>query len=52
VTITSLGFGDLTPVTDIARTTTIVFTVIGQLYLVMIFAKLVSVWRPARRERS
>jgi voltage-gated potassium channel len=49
VTITSLGFGDLTPATDIARTTTIVFTVVGQLYLVMIFAKLVSVWRPKQR---
>jgi hypothetical protein len=52
VTITSLGFGDLTPASDVARTTTIMFTIVGQLYLVMIFAKLVSVWRPARRERS
>ena len=51
VTITSLGFGDLTPVSDIARTTTIMFTIVGQLYLVMIFAKLVSVWRPERRGR-
>ncbi len=52
VTITSLGFGDLTPVSDVARTTTIMFTIVGQLYLVMIFAKLVSVWRPQRRDRS
>lgn len=52
VTITSLGFGDLTPVSDVARTTTIIFTVIGQLYLVLIFAKLVSVWRPTRRARD
>ncbi len=52
VTITSLGFGDLTPLSDVARTTTIFFTVIGQLYLVMIFAKLVSVWRPVRRDSS
>lgn len=51
VTITSLGFGDLSPGSDIARTTTIMFTIVGQLYLVMIFAKLVSVWRPARRDQ-
>jgi voltage-gated potassium channel len=52
VTITSLGFGDLTPVSDLARTTTIIFTVMGQLYLVMIFAKLVSVWHPLRSESN
>jgi hypothetical protein len=52
VTITSLGFGDLTPLSDIARTTTIIFAVIGQLYLVLIFAKLVSVWRPARSAKD
>ena len=52
VTITSLGFGDLTPASDVARTTTIMFTIVGQLYLVLIFAKLVSVWRPQRRDRS
>jgi voltage-gated potassium channel len=52
VTITSLGYGDLTPATDIARVTTIVFSVAGQLYLVMIFAKLVSVWRPKRRSNA
>jgi len=48
VTITSLGYGDLTPASDVARTTTIAFTIVGQLYLVMIFAKLVSVWRPRK----
>jgi hypothetical protein len=52
VTITSLGYGDLTPASDVARTTTIVFTIVGQLYLVMIFAKLVSVWRPRKRPRD
>jgi voltage-gated potassium channel len=52
VTITSLGFGDLTPVSDLARTSTIIFTVTGQLYLVMIFAKLVSVWNPLRKESN
>ena len=52
VTITSLGFGDLSPASDVARTTTIVFAVTAQLYLVMIFAKLVSVWRPLRRDSN
>lgn len=49
VTMTTLGFGDLTPATDVARTTTIIFAVVGQFYLVMVFAKLVSVWRPDRQ---
>ena len=52
VTITSLGYGDLSPASDVARTTTIFFSVIGQLYLVMIFAKLVSVWRTDRGPRG
>jgi voltage-gated potassium channel len=43
VTITTLGYGDITPVTSLARSLSILEAVIGQLYLVVQVAWLVGV---------
>jgi hypothetical protein len=42
VTITTLGYGDITPTTEIARSVTILEAVIGQLYMVVLVAWLVG----------
>jgi hypothetical protein len=42
VTLATLGFGDLVPGTDLARTLTVVEAMLGQLYLVTVVALLVS----------
>ena len=42
VTMTTLGYGDITPVSSIARSLSMFFTVAGQLYLTMIIAMLVG----------
>jgi hypothetical protein len=43
VTITTLGYGDITPVTSLARSLSTLEAVIGQLYLVVQVAWLVGV---------
>ena len=43
VTITTLGYGEITPVTDVARSLAIIEAVIGQLYLVVTVARLVGI---------
>jgi voltage-gated potassium channel len=43
VTITTLGYGDLTPATDIGRSMVMIETVLGQIFLVVLVARLVSV---------
>ena len=43
VTITTLGYGDITPITTLARSLCIIEAVIGQLYLVVLVAWLVGV---------
>jgi hypothetical protein len=42
VTLTTVGFGDLTPVAGVARAVTVMEAVIGQIYLVSIVALLVG----------
>ncbi len=44
VTITTLGYGDITPVTSLARSLCILEAVVGQLYLVVQVAWLVGVY--------
>ena len=44
VTITTLGYGDITPLTDIARSFTLLEAVIGQIYLVVVVAWLVGMF--------
>lgn len=43
VTITTLGYGEITPVTDIARSFAFLEAVIGQIYLVVLVARLVGI---------
>jgi hypothetical protein len=43
VTLTTLGYGDITPITSMARSLCILEAVIGQLYLVVQVAWLVGV---------
>jgi hypothetical protein len=43
VTLTTLGYGDITPVTSLARSLCVLEAVIGQLYLVVQVAWLVGV---------
>jgi hypothetical protein len=43
VTITTLGYGDITPIKDAARTFSTLEAVIGQIYLVVLVARLVGI---------
>jgi hypothetical protein len=45
ITICTVGFGDITPATDVARAVTSVEAMVGQLYLVSVVAGVVSGWR-------
>jgi hypothetical protein len=42
VTITTLGYGDISPVTEVARAFSVLEAVVGQLYLVVVVAWLVG----------
>jgi hypothetical protein len=42
VTITTLGYGDITPITDKASALVIIEAVVGQIYLVVLVAWLVG----------
>lgn len=42
VTLTTLGYGDITPVSPLAKSLTIVIAVVGQLYLTILIAMLVG----------
>ncbi len=44
VTITTLGYGDITPVTEVARAFSVLEAVVGQLYLVVAVAWLVGMY--------
>lgn len=45
VTLASLGYGDVLPVSDVARGLAVVEVVGGQLYLAVMVARLVGAWR-------
>ena len=51
VTMTTLGYGDVTPVTDLPRALAILQTLIGQIFLVVIVARVVSLLGKARPNR-
>lgn len=44
VTLATLGYGDIVPLTDVARGLGLIEAVGGQLFLVVLVARLVSVW--------
>lgn len=51
VSLTTLGYGDLTPATKLARSVVVLEPLLGQIFLVTTVARLVSIFRP-RRETS
>jgi Ion channel len=48
ITITTLGFGDITPGTNVARMVAVMEALVGQLYLVSVVAAVIGGWRPRR----
>jgi Ion channel len=44
VTLTTVGFGDLTPYTDLARSVVVLEALIGQIFLVTLVARLVALY--------
>jgi len=49
VTMATLGYGDIVPISPSARSISIVEAIIGQLYLAVMIARIVSVYVPGRR---
>ncbi|PKL63527.1 MAG: ion transporter [Methanomicrobiales archaeon HGW-Methanomicrobiales-2] len=49
VTLATLGYGDITPITDQARSLAVLETVSGTIYIAVLIARLVAAagWRPA-----
>lgn len=47
ITITTVGFGDLTPGTELAQRLVAVEALVGQIFLVVVVARLVSLWGTA-----
>lgn len=43
-TLTTLGFGDITPVHHLSKTLTVLEAIFGQLFIAIVIAKLVSLW--------
>ncbi len=52
VTMATLGYGDIVPLSDAARSLAIVEAVIGQLYLAVMIARIVSMYVPRGRTRD
>ena len=53
VTISTLGYGDLVPIGEVPRAAAATLAVVGQIYLVVVVARLVSLYVGSRRtERS
>jgi len=47
ITLTTVGFGDITPASEVARAVTVTEALTGQLYLVSVVAGVVGGWRSA-----
>jgi voltage-gated potassium channel len=52
ITLTTLGYGDVTPVSALAKSLTIVIAISGQLYLTILIAMLVGKFLSSSSERS
>lgn len=52
VTLTTLGFGDVTSLSDVVRRITVVEAIVGQVFLATLVARLVSVYGTDRGQRS
>ena len=51
VTMTTVGYGDITPVTDLARAMVVFQTIMGQIFLVVVVARVVSLLGTGRTMR-
>ena len=49
VTLTTVGFGDLTAATEIGKRLVVIEALMGQVFLVVLVARLVSLWKPPTR---
>ena len=52
ITLTTLGFGDYAPQTDIARWVVVMEAVLGQLFIATTLARLVSMYKSPRSDRG
>lgn len=52
VTLTTLGYGDILPATALAQSITVIETLVGQLYLAVLVAALVSSYLAENRKQS
>lgn len=52
VTMTTLGYGDIAPVSDLARALAILQTVLGQIFLVVVVARVVTLIGTSRTLRT
>lgn len=52
VTITTTGYGNLVPATEVGQTLAVWEAIVGQFFLAAVVAKIVSSWRPSLRSRS
>lgn len=52
ITLTTVGYGDLSPASDVGRSMVMVEAIIGQVFLVTIVARVVSLLGEERRARS
>jgi hypothetical protein len=52
VTLTTVGFGDLTPLANAARTVVVLEAIIGQIFLVTLVARLVALYSASDRRPS
>jgi voltage-gated potassium channel Kch len=50
VTLTTVGYGDLTAATDLAKRLVVVEAFVGQVFIITLVARLVSLWGPRTRE--
>jgi hypothetical protein len=53
VTLTTVGYGDITPATDLAKRLAVIEMFVGQVFLITLVARLVSLWgTPLSRENT
>jgi voltage-gated potassium channel Kch len=52
ITLTTVGYGDITPATDLAKRLVVVEAFTGQVFLITLVARLVSIWGQPMLKRS
>jgi voltage-gated potassium channel Kch len=49
VTLTTVGYGDVTAASDLAKRLVVVEAFVGQVFLIVLVARLVALWDPPSR---